>query len=636
MHNFVVIDHSVKRIGGHNYEYAYHILRAAEVQGYRPILAVNRRFFEKKRLPLAWMLYTPYRHTTYEGPALVEKQRRLAAGRKRLIQRHSSEPFWARAASYLPSPLKRWLIRRYDAKQLAIIDQFAADTATLFRQLKLTSGDQIFVPTLSQDDLVGLIRFFRAEPAAAAVDWHLQFHFKVFNGREPEYASQESRLGALKQLFRDAATALAGDRVHFYTTTEHLATQYNRLGAARFETLPYPVNPGLLDRQRCKTDDGSPLRVTSAGGVRAEKGTAQLYRAVAPLWDEYFDAGRLQLVVQAKRLGKLPPELRSHAKWDRSLDRPTTPGTNVPKVAVVRWPLSTERYLDLVQNSHIGLLLYDADQYYVRCSGVMVEMLKAGVPVLVPAGCWMADQIAEPIFVYRDEVMRQFPRVIRLPASAASWEDGGEQRLHAVGAAQSFQVGRGTSSLVCHIRVPGGASHLCLRFRWSPSAARGSYLDLLVMQTPDGKRQLATHREIVGQRGENRAVPILVPLVGGAQQLQLVWRNAYQDQVVKIDDVEFVFLGAEQANSGATGLSSSVPLGAVGLTFAGVEQVPALLRDMVDHYDHYRRTAEAFAPAWGEWHSPERVVRLLTDRAKLVAEHETRVLQFDLPQRRSA
>ena len=44
MNNFLVIDHSIKRIGGHNYEYALHILRAAERQGYRPVLAVNRRF----------------------------------------------------------------------------------------------------------------------------------------------------------------------------------------------------------------------------------------------------------------------------------------------------------------------------------------------------------------------------------------------------------------------------------------------------------------------------------------------------------------------------------------------------------------------------------------------------------------
>jgi hypothetical protein len=48
-------------------------------------------------------------------------------------------------------------------------------------------------------------------------------------------------------------------------------------------------------------------------------------------------------------------------------------------------------------------LLYDADQYYARCSGVMVEMLKAGVPVIVPAACWMAEQIAEPIFRHRDQ-----------------------------------------------------------------------------------------------------------------------------------------------------------------------------------------------------------------------------------------
>jgi hypothetical protein len=85
--------------------------------------------------------------------------------------------------------------------------------------------------------------------------------------------------------------------------------------------------------------------------------------------------------------------------------------------------------------------------------------------------------------------------------------------------------------------------------------------------------------------------------------VQLTWQNAYYEDALSLEQVEFIFL--------AIG-AKACPLGAVGLIAAGVDQAPRLLREMADHYAHYRRTAEEFAPAWGEWHSPEKVVRLLT------------------------
>ncbi len=415
MKNFVVIDHSVKRIGGHNFEYAYHILQAAEAQGYTPVFCVNRRFYERKRLPVTWTVLPIFRHTTYEVHHLQEKESRLrldASDGRNLSPNERRRRF---AALLLPQWWKQRLIERYRRQQHEIVAQYACDMGTAFRRLTLSAGDMVFVPTLSREDLVGLVEFFRSEPSTATVDWHLQFHFRVFEGREPEYDAQEASLDELKRLFRTAASVLPPGRANFYATTEHLAHQYNRLDAAQFETLPYPVNPRLLDVKTSAAVAAAPLRVTCAGAVREEKGTAQLYRAVEPLWKDYFENGRLQLVVQAKRLGKLPTELRSHTRWDQhgSQRGPESTRGKSSEVAAIRWPLSIDAYLDLVRSSHIGLMLYDAEQYYVRCSGVMVEMLKAGVPVIVPAGCWMADQISESIYAHRDSVCERDPHMWR-------------------------------------------------------------------------------------------------------------------------------------------------------------------------------------------------------------------------------
>jgi hypothetical protein len=619
MKNFVLIDHSVKRIGGHNFEYAYHILRAAETQGYKPVFCVNRRFFEQKRLPQSWTLLPIFHHTTYEVHHLQEKEARLRVDDPNGPARTIGIRSWRDMTWVVPRSWKRRLADRYRRMQHEIVAQFASDMSTALNRLRPAGGDLIFVPTLSREDLVGLVEFFRGEPRAGDVDWHLQFHFRAYEGREPEFQAQDKALGELKKLFATAAAVIPPGRGHFYATTGHLANQYNRLSPARFEALPYPVNPALLDA-KVPTAGGGPLRVTCAGGVRPEKGTAQLYRAIEPLWSDYFETGRLQLVVQAKRLGKLPIELRPYTRWDSaSIDRASCDKAG-SRVAAVRWPLSTDAYLDLVRRSHIGLLLYDPDQYYARCSGVMVEMLKAGVPVVVPAGCWMADQITEPIYAHRDAICERLINVAKLPASRATWQSGAGRRIYAH-ADESLTFSRDDEAVVGQIRVPPGATHACIRFRSGDKAQPGDYVELIITQTSDGKRQVRSCREILGRREKQEPVSMLVPLVCETRQLQIVWRNAHANRAINVRGIEFLFLTAPIGDC---------PLGAVGLISAGIDQVAELVRDMADHYEHYRRTATAFSTAWGEWHCPQTVVRLLTERS---ADNERqRVNRLRLPE----
>ena len=52
----------------------------------------------------------------------------------------------------------------------------------------------------------------------------------------------------------------------------------------------------------------------------------------------------------------------------------------------VKHPLSPEDYIDYIRQAGVGLFLYDSRRYFARCSGVLVEMLASGVPVIVPAG----------------------------------------------------------------------------------------------------------------------------------------------------------------------------------------------------------------------------------------------------------
>ena len=77
MPRFVLLDHSIKRLGGHNFEYAVQVLSAAKQAGYEPVLAVNRRFFEGAKIPSDWLVVPTYTHTTYEMPKWQDRRRKL-------------------------------------------------------------------------------------------------------------------------------------------------------------------------------------------------------------------------------------------------------------------------------------------------------------------------------------------------------------------------------------------------------------------------------------------------------------------------------------------------------------------------------------------------------------------------------
>jgi hypothetical protein len=256
----------------------------------------------------------------------------------------------------------------------------------------------------------------------------------------------------------------------------------------------------------------------------------------------------------------------------------------------------------LIRRSHIGLFLYDADEYFARCSGVLVEMLKAAVPVIAPPGCWMGDQIAESIQLHRDGLIGGTRVVARLNAADADWEAGRAQRYYIWRRDARLLVGRDAVPPTARLQVPDGATHVGVRFRWTATNGKGSYLEVAAAQAGDSIAPPS--REIVGMRAAGKPVMVLFPIVSQAAPLELRWRNAFGESMLEVEDLEFQFLSA-----GAQGL----PLGSVGLLAAGIDQVPRLLRDVADHYEHYRRSAEAFAPAWGEWHSPDKVVRMLTE-----------------------
>ncbi|MCG8649940.1 MAG: hypothetical protein MI861_08905, partial [Pirellulales bacterium] len=105
-----------------------------------------------------------------------------------------------------------------------------------------------------------------------------------------------------------------------------------------------------------------------------------------------------------------------HGCYQRALG-----GSAKEPLEVMTNDLSTRQYHAWLDTADIGLFLYEPERYVARCSGVLLEMLVRGIPVIVPDRCWLADQVRlagghrSIGFIYQDrgeipDLMNQFIR----------------------------------------------------------------------------------------------------------------------------------------------------------------------------------------------------------------------------------
>ena len=558
---FVLIDHSMKDLGGHYYTYASCVLPAAERAGLQPVLAMHRDFRDFAALPASWQSHAVFRNKSYS-------QRTLDTG----AARGPLSGWWARTR-------RKWRTR----ERQRFAASFAEDCATLLEQVHPAAGDHVFFASASEIDLEGLATFLQdAAPEYRQVHWHLQIHLGIFAGRDPDYPAQQASRDFMREIFLHALGRVPHHHIHLYCTTRELTAQYRFLDVAPFHTLPYPVHPLFLLGSAPKNSTDS-VRIACLGHSRREKGYRELPIVVRRLWNDYLSKGRAQLVMQTKRR-----DLR------RALDSTVNdlgPHSDVPPIVYAPFPLDLERYAELVRSADVGLLLYDSTRYYARCSGVLLEMLSAGVPVIVPGGCWLSEQIHDENQRHLGEIATSGRALARIGGKALSWRS---QAANDTGSISFTDV-----PATCEFAIPAGTRSLLLRFRWLEPQTRGTYAQLELEQLDAQGTALDSFAAIVGPGGNPAAVYSLFHLHEAARQLRLQWRNAWDTGRVSVNQVECQLF------------AEHLPAGSVGLSAANMDQSGELLGDVLMHIEHYRRRSAAFAPRCAEYFNADQIVARL-------------------------
>lgn len=404
MTRLFLIDHSLAENGGHHFRYAHLLATAALQRGWQPIVASHWIFRLRRKL---WTVDCPlepiYLHSAY-GPwvatqvnarspvnPLRDRTRVGTQGERTADSQtngsHPQPPARRRSlTSWFRDRWKRW-------KQLGRVYGFSSATQRLFRKYGFQDGDIVFLSSTNDFDMVGLSEFWVRCPMAARAAWHLQFHSQLVKGFWAGSDSQLERMAELREHFQELLARAPHLRPYWYTPTPPLAEQYRQLDIGPVHALMDFVSvPRHVPRTE-PVSPAAPLRVVCAGEMRIGKSGHMLKMLVRELARSEFADGRLQVWVQAKNTQGLL-RMSEGRPWVTALPQgPLPPAT--AKLVHVPHPLSTSDYIRLMELANVGLLPYRADSYGPRCSGVQVEYLASGIPVVVPAQTWMAMELEQ-------------------------------------------------------------------------------------------------------------------------------------------------------------------------------------------------------------------------------------------------
>jgi glycosyltransferase involved in cell wall biosynthesis len=257
---------------------------------------------------------------------------------------------------------------------------FELEVTSAVRHAACGADDIIFLPTIRTSELFALWRAVQSE-----LDLQLlQFHI-VLRRDAAEMDLPEDGAPGISFLFQEIRAKSAGRVFSFYCDTEQLCSDYALLShSLKFRLLPIPFpNPNPAPPSLEKWSAGLATKLVYLGGPRVEKGFHLIPPAARFLQEKF--PGSFLWRLQAPASGALEePEVidaRRHLATMRD-----------GSIELVERNLDSAEFQSLLLSADIVLLPYLSEFYRARSSGILVQVLAAGKPVVVPSGTWLSSQ----------------------------------------------------------------------------------------------------------------------------------------------------------------------------------------------------------------------------------------------------
>lgn len=386
--SFIIVDQSLRDFNGHYYEYDISLARALAARGVNTAVLAHRncnvmlsapdveikRYFSK-----AW---NETHHRTSERMA------------REILGKIPGEMrgLFISAASSMRRIMRR-VLQQGPASLAPSLPDFGKQLVAYFDAEHLNGHDHVLLHTIAIAELHSVIAAVDGRENLPRIDVVLRR-----DADEPDV--KHDAWGGISGAFAAIRTRRTlASNFRFFCDTDSLSQQYaNLAGEVPVSTIPIPH--GLDDnalRRRAKM--ATPACITYLGNARTEKGYHLLPQAIAALRRDFLETRRVRFVVQSNASLSLEEGVISAARRRLASYGPD-------KVELVRRDLTTSEFQSLLFGSNLILLPYQAERYRRRSSGILVQAMVAGIPVVVPAGTWLSEAAPRDAAVVFDDPAR--------------------------------------------------------------------------------------------------------------------------------------------------------------------------------------------------------------------------------------
>jgi glycosyltransferase involved in cell wall biosynthesis len=356
MRKLLIVDPSLQSLEGHSYNYDLAIYQAAGRRFDEVVVYADRQFRDASgRMRHCRAILNRLR---------VDHFKRLVNS---VFHRWNRKPAAGDAAHSTVVPgVWSWTIRF--AKWLRAIDLQMSLHAIIREH---GPGDELHV----------FIQHAHLSELQLAGRWNENAHLHLVLRYSPDLVNN-GQLPA--ESFRSMLCSL-GPLVHLYTDSGRLSAEYGALGARGVTTLPVPI----LLPESIAPAEGSMIKLAFLGSPRVEKGFCELPRLIERLPRE--SNGRTIGAMVQVNADSADPRIREAAQSLANAASRLPPGT----VELLPSPAPADTYYGWMARAGIVALPYLSKKYNASTSGIFVEALCFGVPVICPAESWMADVVDE-------------------------------------------------------------------------------------------------------------------------------------------------------------------------------------------------------------------------------------------------
>ncbi len=395
MGRLLFVDDNIRSLDGHYFELAILLGEGASQLGYDAKLATHASFRGGEE-------FRGSEEPTIQWSAVFAGQRMLpwslgVDGRSRVGRDLDGHPIGGTKLQILAQSLRDRLAPA-DRRPQLLIKQWANDLVQWLAQQRTTSDDTLVINTGDDFQLLALAKAITTVGTNAPGKIHVIFHFAIRQESTPlnrltQLGEQVNR--ALSQVAQSQITqshTLGATTVHLHATTEPLAKQLREAGVT-VNALRYPTRYREPTRIENKVDR---LNILLGGLPRREKGTKSISTFLSSIYEPHLLTHRYRVSLQLplrkwKRI--VPKNLHDDCHLRGTNTNLLTPDSPTKMLNVTTTVLGTSQYQDWLDTAELGLFLYEPQRYVARCSGVMLELMMRGIPVLVPDRCWLAEQL---------------------------------------------------------------------------------------------------------------------------------------------------------------------------------------------------------------------------------------------------